>query len=119
MVLDQEINQEVENDEKNLDNYIEDQLQHVQFKSTSYKTDNPNVLKEKIEYVHLMKRILKLCRAEIPLLIVGSLGALLAGASYPAFAILFGDIYGVSIIYFDQCDTLYNFCMMFSPDSIR
>lgn len=95
MFIEKENIQEIENDEKNIDNQHEDDFQHVHFKSTSYKTDDPNVLEEKLEYGHLLMRILKLCRAEIPLLIVGSLGALLAGASYPAFAILFGDIYGV------------------------
>lgn len=55
----------------------------------------PIEMKEPIQHKKLMGRILKIAKPEIPFLIIGCLGALLAGASYPAFAILFGDIYGV------------------------
>lgn len=49
---------------------------------------------DKLDYKYLLKRILKLSKPEIPFLILGAVAALIVGISYPAFAILFGDVYG-------------------------
>lgn len=43
-----------------------------------------------------MSRILKMNSPEWPYLLVGSISAIIVGASFPVFAIIFGEIYGVS-----------------------
>lgn len=42
-------------------------------------------------------RLLKLNSPEWPFILVGCISAIIAGASLPAFAILFGEFYGVSL----------------------
>lgn len=42
-------------------------------------------------------RLLKLNSPEWPYILIGCISAIIAGASLPAFAILFGEFYGVSI----------------------
>lgn len=49
---------------------------------------------EVLQYGFLLKRVLKIAKPEIAFIVLASLASLLSGASYPAFAILFGDIYG-------------------------
>lgn len=41
-------------------------------------------------------KILKINRTEWPFLVVGSLCAIAVGASFPAFAVIFGEIFAVS-----------------------
>lgn len=81
-----------EKDEKDYDN----PLHHVHFKPIDYKLeeDDENGTNEPLKYKMLLGRILKLSRPEIPFMIIGGLAAILAGASYPAFAVLFGEVYG-------------------------
>lgn len=49
---------------------------------------------EKFNHWLIFKRILKLSKPEWGYIFVGCLGAALVGASYPAFAVLLGNIYG-------------------------
>lgn len=52
---------------------------------------------EKVEKTPgLMMRLLRLNSPEWPFILVGSLSAIIMGASFPAFAIIFGEFYGVS-----------------------
>lgn len=72
-----------------------DQL-HVQFKQPDAK-DNADE-NDSFSYKILFRKIIKIARPEIPFLIIAFISSILAGASYPAFAVLLGDIYGVSIL---------------------
>lgn len=44
----------------------------------------------------IMMRILRLNSPEWAYILVGSVSAIVMGASFPAFAIIFGEFYGVS-----------------------
>lgn len=54
----------------------------------------PQPEEEEVKSVSMM-RILKLNTPEWKYLLVGSIGAVVVGASLPIFAILFGEFYGV------------------------
>lgn len=53
-----------------------------------------NEEEEKVNQWRVFKRIMKICRPEWGYIFIGCVGAALFGASYTAFAILLGDIYG-------------------------
>lgn len=65
---------------------------HVQFKQPIAE-ENPEE-NESFSYTLMFRKIIKIARPEIPFLIVACIASILAGASYPAFAVLLGDIYG-------------------------
>lgn len=67
---------------------------HVQFKQPVAQENS--VENDSFSYMFLFRRIIKIARPEIPFLIIAFISSILAGASYPAFAVLLGDIYGVS-----------------------
>lgn len=68
---------------------------HVQFKQpVDQENFNEN---DSFSYMFLFRKIIRIARPEIPFLIIAFISSLLSGASYPAFAVLLGDIYGVSI----------------------
>lgn len=69
---------------------------HVQFKQPSDDQENFNE-NNSFSYMFLFRKIIRIARPEIPFLIIAFISSLLSGASYPAFAVLLGDIYGVSI----------------------
>lgn len=54
--------------------------------------------KEMKEYEPTTWEIMKLCEPEKYLMAIGIIAAIAVGSSFPAFAILFGETYGVSIL---------------------
>lgn len=52
--------------------------------------------KEEKEYEPTTWEIMKLCEPEKYLMAVGIIAAIAVGSSFPCFAILFGETYGVS-----------------------
>lgn len=55
-------------------------------------------VEEKEDYKISTFRLLKMNAKEWPLILVGCLAAIVVGASFPAFAVLFGEMYGVSVL---------------------
>ena len=55
---------------------------------------------EKEDYNISTFRLLKMNAKEWPIILVGCLAAIVVGASFPAFAVLFGEMYGVSNLLF-------------------
>lgn len=51
--------------------------------------------KEEPEYIPTTWEILKLCAPEKWLMVAGVFAAIAVGSSFPTFAILFGETYGV------------------------
>lgn len=51
-----------------------------------------------------LTRILKLNGPEWPYLLVGSIAALVVGASFPIVAVIFGDVFGVSYLFHLKSD---------------
>ena len=70
---------------------------HVHFRPISYKVEEEDE-SEEIYYKPLLKRILTVAQPEWALLFLGILVAILSGFSYPAFAVLLGEIYGVGFV---------------------
>lgn len=71
----------------------------VRFKDESESGDEPKGEIEKISYYQVCKRILKVSRPEWFSIFLATVSAVFVGASFPIFAILFAEFYGVSKVY--------------------
>lgn len=56
--------------------------------------------KEEREFEPTTWQILKLCKPEKYLMCIGIFAAFAVGSSFPCFAILFGETYGVSVMFY-------------------
>ena len=61
------------------------------------ESEEAKVVVEKEDYNISTFRLLKMNAKEWPIILCGCLAAIVVGASFPAFAVLFGEMYGVSI----------------------
>lgn len=64
--------------------------------SESSSEESINIDEEKKEELPSTWKILGLCKPERELMIIGVFAAICVGASFPTFAVLFGETYGVS-----------------------
>lgn len=72
---------------------------HSEISETDSEADSEPEEEEREEGIKTfnvsLKRILKMNSPEWPYILVGSIAAIVVGASFPVFAIIFGEIYGV------------------------
>lgn len=68
----------------------------VKFKDDA-KSDDVKTEIDRVKYIEVAKRILKISKPEWFSLVIATLSAVCIGSSFPVFAILFAEFYGVNL----------------------
>lgn len=67
--------------------------------SSTEEMEEEELDKDELERYNVsLARVLKMNNPEWPHMVVGSISSILVGASFPIFAVIFGEIFGVSTI---------------------
>ncbi|KAI5635252.1 ABC transporter transmembrane region domain-containing protein [Phthorimaea operculella] len=72
----------------------EETIKSLESSSSSSESEAEEVKKEEKEFEPSTWQILKLCKPEKYLMLIGLIAAICVGASFPSFAVLFGETYG-------------------------